>query len=111
MRPKILFICGSLNQTTQLHQIAQHLPEYDHAYTPYYCDGFLEWCRRMGWLEFTVIGEKLRKRCYDYFAAHGLTCDLHGERGDYALVVTCTDLIIQRNIRGKRIVVVQEGIF
>ena len=27
-----------MNQTTQMHQIAQHLPEYDHSFPPYYCE-------------------------------------------------------------------------
>ena len=36
-RPKkILFICGSLNQTTQMHQIANELPEYRKVFSPYY---------------------------------------------------------------------------
>ena len=29
MRKKILLICGSINQTTQMHQITDELPEYD----------------------------------------------------------------------------------
>src|ERR1700676_1667841 len=41
-RRRILFICGSLNQTTQLHQVARELPELDHAFTPCYGDGLLE---------------------------------------------------------------------
>ncbi len=38
---KILFICGSMNITTQRHQIAQALPEYAHYFTSFYVDGFL----------------------------------------------------------------------
>ena len=45
-RPQVLLICGSLNQTTQMHQIAQELPEADHAYTPYYGHGYIEALRR-----------------------------------------------------------------
>jgi hypothetical protein len=109
-RPKILFICGSLNQTTQMHQIAQQLPEYDHAYTPYYGHGYIEVLRRARCLEFTVLGDKLRRRCLDYLERHQLPIDMHGESGDYDLVVTCSDLIVPRNIRKKRVVLVQEGI-
>ena len=48
---KILFICGSLNQTTQMHQIASHLMnEYDCYFTPYYADGMEDLAARMGWL-------------------------------------------------------------
>jgi hypothetical protein len=55
-RPRALFICGSINQTTQLHQIARELPELDATYIPYYCDGILEVLRRLGALNFTILG-------------------------------------------------------
>jgi hypothetical protein len=109
-RQKILFICGSLNQTTQMHQIAQQLPEYDHAYTPCYGHGLLEVLRRARCLEFTVVGYKLRRRCLDYLERHRLPLDLHGAAGGYDLAVTCSDLIVQRNIRKLPVLVVQEGI-
>jgi hypothetical protein len=110
VRPRILFICGSINQTTQLHGIARHLPEYEHTYTPYYADGLLELWRQLHLLEFTILGHKLRRRCVDYLDGHGLSIDLHGASGDYDLVVTCTDLVMPRNLRHRRVVVVQEGI-
>ena len=59
-RQRVLFICGSLNQTTQMHQIARELPEHEHAFTPYYCEGVSERLRRAGLAEFTVAGGKLR---------------------------------------------------
>jgi|HubBroStandDraft_3_1064219.scaffolds.fasta_scaffold78931_2 hypothetical protein len=107
---RILFICGSLNQTTQMHQIARELPEHEHAFTPYYGHGTIELLRRAHLLEFTVLGYKLRRRCLDYLARHGLPIDLHGRGGDYDLVLSCSDLIVPRNIRRRRVVLVQEGI-
>ncbi len=109
-RKQILFICGSINQTTQMHQVAQLLPEHDHAYTPYYGTGYIELLRQAHCLEFTVLGYKLRHRCLDYLERHGLPIDLHGRRGGYDLVVTCSDLIVPRNIRKTPTVLVQEGI-
>jgi hypothetical protein len=109
-RKQILFICGSINQTTQMHQIARQLPEHDHAYTPYYGHGYIEALRRARCLEFTVLGDKLRRRCLDYLERHRLPVDLHGRRGGYDLVVTCSDLIVPRNIRRRPVVLVQEGI-
>jgi hypothetical protein len=109
-RPKVLLICGSLNQTTQMHQIAQELPEADHAYTPYYGHGYIEALRRARCLEFTVLGYKLRRRCLDYLERHGLPIDPHGAAGGYDLVLTCSDLIVPRNIRRRPVVLVQEGI-
>jgi hypothetical protein len=107
---RILFICGSLNQTTQMHQIARRLPGYEQAFTPYYCDGPLEAARRAGLLEFTILGDKLRQRCLDYLEREEVPLDLDGRAGNYDLIVTCSDLIVPKNVRGRRIVVVQEGI-
>ena len=110
MTTRALFICGSLNQTTQLHEIARELPEVEAAFTPYYCDAPLQWARRAGLLEFTILGFKLRRRCLAYLDEHGLPVDLEGRAGGYDLVVTCSDLVVPRNTRGLRTVVVQEGI-
>jgi len=110
MRPRVLFVCGSLNQTTQLHQVARELERWDAAFTPYYADPPLDWARQAGLLEFTILGFKLRQRCLDYLATHRLTLDLHGRRGGYDLVVTCSDLVVPRNAARRRLVAVQEGI-
>jgi hypothetical protein len=48
MRKRVLFICGSINQTTQMHQIASELPEYDHYFTPYYADRIWDLARKLG---------------------------------------------------------------
>jgi hypothetical protein len=109
-RRRILFICGTLNQTTQMHQIARELSEHEHAFTPYYCDGWLDFARRAGLLEFTVAGEKLVRRCLEYLQRERLPIDRGGRRGSYDLVLTCSDLVVPRNARRRRLVVVQEGI-
>jgi hypothetical protein len=108
-RQKVLFICGSLNQTTQAHQVAQELTDCDNWFTPYYCDGVLEWLRRLGLLEFTILGDKLRARCLDYLERNSLPVDPEGRAGGYDLVVTCSDLVVPRNIRNKPVVLVHEG--
>ena len=110
-RPRALFICGSLNQTTMLHEVAKALPGFDHAFTPYYCDGLLRVLDRFGALDFTIIGAKgkFRAQTDAYLRDHALRIDHRGAGGPYDLVVTCSDLIIQRNIRRVPIVLVQEG--
>jgi hypothetical protein len=108
--PRILFICGSMNQTTQMHQIARQMPDCDHAFTPYYVDGVLELARRAGLAEFTIVGDKLRNRCMAYLEREGLPIDLGGRDGTYDMVVTCSDLVMPRNVLGNRVVVVQEGL-
>lgn len=108
---KILFICGSLNQTTQMHQIATHLmSKFDCYFTPYYADGIEDFAARMGWLDFTVLGGRHRRETEAYLVRNNLKVDLRGEKHKYSLVITCSDLIVQRNIQDKRIVLVQEGI-
>lgn len=108
-RPRILFVGGTINHTTQVQQIAAALPECEPAFTWYYCDGALEVLRRLGWLESTALGNKLRARCLAHLKAQGLPLDLGGRTGGYDLVVTCSDLAIPRNVRGGAVVLVQEG--
>jgi hypothetical protein len=109
MRKRILFICGSINQTTQMHQIAQELPEYEHWFTPHYGDQLLELACRLRLTEFSVMGQKLAQRCLNYLQENNLAVDCNGERGVYDLVVTCSDLVMPRNIRRSPIILVQEG--
>lgn len=106
---QILFICGSMNQTTQMHQIAQELPDYEHSFSPYYCDGYLEFLRKQNLLEFTILGNQHVKRCLDYLELHGLQVDFQGRRGPYDLVVTCSDLVVPENTRHTTTVLIQEG--
>jgi len=111
-RPRVLFICGSLNQTTQMHQIARHLPELDPYFTPFFCDGIPEQMRRLGLLDRTIAGWRWRKVCMRYLRAHGLALDFEGrQRGqDHDLVVSCTDLFVPRWVQDRPLVIVQEGI-
>jgi hypothetical protein len=110
MRKRILFICGSMNQTTQMCQVSEHLREYEHSFSPYYVQGFDEILRRLGLVEFTISGNKLAGRCLSYLQDQGLPIDYRGRNRPYDLVVTCSDVYLQKNIRDNRIVLVQEGI-
>lgn len=109
MSTRILFVCGSTNQTRQMHQISQHLPGYERFFTPYYADGYLDLARRAGLVEFSVLGNRMAARCRAYLAAHDLAEDPRGDAGGYDLVLTCSDLVVPRNIRDRRVVLVQEG--
>jgi hypothetical protein len=110
MRKRIFFICGSMNQTTQMHQISKHLSDYEQSFSPYYCHGFDEVLRKLGLIEFTIAGNKVVGRCRTYLQNHGLLIDYQGKNPPYDLVVTCSDVYLQKNIRDNRIVLVQEGI-
>ena len=108
--PKVFFICGSLNQTTQMHQIAAQLPGCQASFSPYYGDALLTRLRTLGLVEPTIGGNKLRARCLDYLNSQGLDVDIDGRRGGYDLVVTCSDVIVPRNVRRVPLLAVQEGI-
>jgi hypothetical protein len=108
-KPRVLFIGGTINHTTQVQQIAAELPECEPAFTWYYCDGVLDRLRRLRLLESTALGFKLRARCLAYLEAQRLPLDLGGARGDYDLAVTCSDLTVPANLRGRPVVLVQEG--
>ncbi len=110
MKKRILFVCGSMNQTTQMRQIALRLTDYEQAFTPFYCDGVDELFRRLRLMEFTIIGHKLASRCRRYLQEQGLEIDDRGRKGPYDLAVTCSDVYLQRNIRNTAILLVQEGV-
>ena len=109
MRKKVLFICGSMNQTTQMHQIAGRMTDYEQYFSPFFSDGLLGTASQRGLLEFTIMGRKRSQRTIDYLRSHHLRLDIGGLQHDYDLVVTCTDLIVPKHIRRKKIVLVQEG--
>jgi hypothetical protein len=109
-RKRILLICGSMNQTTQMHQISRHLGGHELSFTPYFCDGVDDLARRAGWTEFTILGNKLAGRCRQYLQDSRLPIDDRRRRGPYDLVLTCSDVYVQKSIRRSPIVLVQEGI-
>jgi len=106
---KILFVCGSLNQTTMMHKIADQLAEYAAFFTPYYADDLLGWMSQRGLLNFTILGGRHRLKTEQYLSEHQLNVDYGGKSNDYDLIVTGSDLIIQKNLRNKPVVLVQEG--
>lgn len=108
-RRTALLIGGSLNQTTMMHRIADELGDYDCFFTPYYADGAIRALAEVGWLDFTILGGQARRRTLEYLRSQRLPIDERGEARSYDLVVTGSDLIVPRNVRGKRLVLVQEG--
>ncbi len=109
MSKKILFICGSLNQTSMMHQISQHLEGYDCFFTPYYGDGYIKFLVNKGYLKFSILNGTFRWNTEKYLNQHNLQIDYRGMENNYDLVYTCADLIIPKNIRKKKVILVQEG--
>ncbi|MGE5798404.1 MAG: hypothetical protein ACM34N_16580 [Ignavibacteria bacterium] len=109
VKGKILLICGSLNQTTMMHNISEYLPEYDCYFTPYYADGFIRLLSFTRLLDFSLLGGQFRKRTIRYLVQNNLKIDFEGAENNYDLVITCSDLIVPKNIRKKKVILVQEG--
>lgn len=108
-KPKILFIGGSLNQTTMMHQIYKELPECDAYFTPYFATGMLSLLVRMKILEFTIMGGQFKRKTLEYIKANNLKLDYRGKSDDYDLVFTSQDLIVPNNITKFKTILVQEG--
>jgi hypothetical protein len=106
----ILLICGTVNQTKAMLAIGAQLGDHRCYYTPFYCDGHLLRASRRGWLDFTAVAGPLRERSLRCLRDAGVAIDDRGEGRHYDLVITCTDLIVQQNVKRKRIVLVQEGL-
>lgn len=105
----ILFICGSLNQTTMMHKISSHFHDCNCWFSPYYGDGFINKLAQTSFLDFSILGGQFRSRTLDYLSKNNLQIDYRGIAHNYDLVFTCSDLIMPKNIRNKKVILVQEG--
>lgn len=92
-----------------MHQISMHMQKCDCYFTPYYADGFLDRLSEIGFLDFTILGGRFKKDTINYLLANKLNIDFGGNLYNYDLVFTCSDLVIPKNIIGKKIILVQEG--
>lgn len=109
MSKKALFICGSINQTTMMHEISKHMNGFESFFTPYYDDGFIGYLAEKGFLDFTILGNKLRRKTEEYLINNSLNIDAENSNDNYDVVFTCSDLIIPKNIENSKIILVQEG--
>lgn len=109
MRNKILFIGGSLNQTTMMHKISLYFGDSDCYFSPFYADGAIDLLARNGLLNFTILAGKFREQTENYLRSENLKIDYKGLNHQYDLVFTCQDLIVPKNIRVRKLVLVQEG--
>jgi len=106
---KILYICGSLNQTTMMHKISMFLGEYDNYFTPYFAEGYVGALANTGLLNFSILGGQFKESAINYLNEHNLRVDYKGAANEYDLIFTCSDLIVPKSIRGKKVILVQEG--
>ena len=111
MTKKILFITGSLNQTSQMHQIAEELPDYDCWFSQIFADSPLinAAIRYTPLLDNTILTGHFKANSESYLSRHQLRTDYQAEKNRYDLVVYCTDLIIPDRMLQARTLWVQEG--
>lgn len=93
-----------------MHQIASHLANFDSYFAPFYLQGGYELLRKLGLLQHSIAAGNHRKNTMKYLREKNLPIDRSGNKYDYDVVFTCTDLIVQSNIRNRRLILVQEGI-
>lgn len=110
---KILFLIGSPNQTTQMHQIARHL---DGQFDCYFSQVFSSspafgLVLRSGILNRTIFAGETKLKADKYLAAHNLKNDYRGKvyQNSYGLVVACTDMILPKSLRNVKTIWIQEG--
>lgn len=59
--------------------------------------------------DFTPLGGVHKKVTCEYLNDNNLQTDFNGSQNNYELIFTCSDLIVQSNIRNKKTILVQEG--
>ncbi len=114
-KKNILCVVGSLNQTTQLHEIAQFLEdEYNIYYSQLYGDGIAyKFVAESGFFDNTVLGKNssFTLKSKQYIKEKGLSYDYRGQSKDiiYDMAILSTDLVVPKSFLKKKTVWVQEG--
>lgn len=110
---KILFIVGSMNQTTQMHKISMHLKdEYDCYFTPFYTRNPIgSLMKKVGLFNNTILAGKIFNNALNYLKYHELNIDYKGLKHikEYELVYMCTDMLVPNHLKNIKKVWVQEG--
>jgi hypothetical protein len=111
MRRKILFITGSMNQTSQMFQISKHLEDYDCWFSQVYPNSaFLDAVLKYTpFVNGTPMTDRYRAKAENYLGQHGLQIDYRGCKNRYDLVVYCSDMVIDSRFKQTKTVWVQEG--
>ncbi len=111
MKKKILFIVGSINQSTQMHQISQELPEYDCYFSQIFADApLITFTLKYTTLaDSTIFGGQFRINSEKYLRQHNLPIDYKAEQNKYDLVVYCSDMVVPPRMRHTKTLWVQEG--
>ncbi len=111
-KKKILFIIGSPNQTTQMHQVAAMLPDYDCFFSQLFSSNpVIKAAVKAGLFNNTILAGEFKNKADVYLKQHQLRNDyaLGRCKNDYSLVVFCSDMLIPQTLRSIKSVWIQEG--
>ena len=111
MSKKILFITGSLNQTTQMHQVANYLSDYDCWFSQIFADSpVINWIiENTSIADRTVMSNRFKEKSELYCREHNLKTDYKAQLNHYDLVIYCSDLIIPDRMLQTKTLWIQEG--
>ena len=111
MKKKLLFITGSMNQTTQMQQIADEMTGYDCWFSQLFTDSPLHnaLLKHTKIADNTILGKAFKENAEKYLTSKGYKIDYKAELNTYDLVVYCSDMVIPMRMRHKKLVWVQEG--
>ena len=112
LRKKILFTIGSPNQTSQMHQIASQLSDYDCYFSQLYSKHpVVRLVQRTGLLDTTILAGEFKRKGDAYLDKHQLRNDYARSiyNNSYDLVLMCSDLLVTKELRKVKTVWVQEG--
>ncbi|HTH83157.1 MAG TPA: hypothetical protein VL490_09490 [Mucilaginibacter sp.] len=108
---KVLFITGSVHQTSQMHQIAKELPGLDCWFSQVFTDSYLLklLIKYTSLADGTALAGQFRLNSEKYMQQHNLQVDYGAQLNNYDLIVYCSDLLIPPRIRNYKTIWVQEG--
>ncbi|MFI5148266.1 MAG: hypothetical protein ACHQRM_00925 [Bacteroidia bacterium] len=112
-KKKIIFLGGSLNQTTQMHQISLHLSnEFDCYFSQIFANHFIiRTTQKLGLLDHTALAGQFKEKSDKYLKENNLKNDYRASvyNNTYDLVVACTDIILPGALKGIPTIWIQEG--
>ncbi len=111
MRRKILFLTGSINQTSQMYQIAQELPDYECWYSQmFYDDWFVNLLiKHTAAADTTVMGKPIRAKAEEYLRQRNCRIDYMARKNQYDLVLFCSEMMMTPRMAKHKTIWVQEG--
>lgn len=108
---KVLLLTGSINQTMQMHQIANELHGFDCWFSQLFSDSrFGNYLlNNTSLFNGTIMSVKARQKTESYLNAHDLKIDYRAQLYNYDLVVFCSDMVIPKRLQQTKTIWVQEG--